>query len=176
MNIYQRLHDQDRAQPLTFVQKNGPHYGGVNGEWDLWDIKWHRRFVAMAYSIASWSKDGHQVGSIAVSQDRREIVIGYNGYPSNIDDAYVVPNTDSELKRKFSIHAEANLMVNAHRSIRGWTVYSTFMPCLECAKMLTGAGIKRVCAPVWTQEQDDKYSFTDSLDLFTRANISVLLH
>lgn len=96
-----------------------------------------------------------QVGAIAV-KDNRIISIGYNGMPSGWDnvcedeivDEFSSRTPTKTLKTKPEvIHAEANLIAKlaaSHESGRDATLYVTHSPCIECAKLIYGAGIKTI--------------------------------
>ncbi|MEG2513754.1 MAG: deaminase, partial [Bacteroidaceae bacterium] len=49
----------------------------------------------------------------------------------------------------------------------GSTLYITASPCIECAKLIIQAGIKRVV-------YSEKYRLEDGLELLKRANIEVI--
>ena len=69
------------------------------------------------------------------------------------------------------LHAEANAITKIARSgnnSEGATLYVTDSPCIECAKLIIQAGIKRV---VYARD----YRLTDGIDLLRRANIEVEL-
>ena len=68
------------------------------------------------------------------------------------------------------LHAEANAITKIARSGNnsdGATLYVTDSPCIECAKLIIQAGIKRV---IYGRE----YRLTDGIDLLRRANIEVI--
>ena len=74
--------------------------------------KWDIRFVRIAKEVAEWSKDpSTQVGAIAV-KNRKIIATGYNGFPKGIEDIRTRLH-DRELKLKFTVHAEKNMIYNA---------------------------------------------------------------
>jgi dCMP deaminase len=119
--------------------------------------KWNLRYFSLALEVATWSKDPNkQVGAVCVSPDKRSMVVGYNGLPVGIADSDKVLN-DKELKNKLMVHAEANCIVNSNHSVRGWTMHVTKAPCLDCAKLLINARMKRVVCPNpggnWMDEQ-----------------------
>jgi dCMP deaminase len=106
--------------------------------------KWDRRFLDMAHTIASWSKDpSTKVGAVIVNQRHRLVSVGYNGFPAEVED------TDErydnrELKYKMVVHAERNAIDNAERSVDGCTIYTTLPPCCTCAGGIITKGIKEV--------------------------------
>ena len=69
-----------------------------------------------------------------------------------------------------SVHAEANAITKIARSnnsSEGATMYVTASPCIECAKLIIQAGIKRVV-------YSEKYRLEDGLELLKRAGIEVI--
>lgn len=106
--------------------------------------KWDIRFLRLAREVASWSKDpSTQVGAVLVSPDRHDVFFGYNGFPKRLEDNEErLKNRD--LKLLYTIHAEMNAILNAKRSVDGFTAYTTFIPCDVCAIHLIQAGIDRI--------------------------------
>jgi dCMP deaminase len=123
--------------------------------------KWIDAFMDTAERFAQLSSAVRlQVGSVVV-KDNRIISIGYNGMPSGwtnvcedvVDVARDDPRYDynhftKELKTKDDvIHAEANAIMKLARdgeSGAGADVFVTHAPCIDCAKLIYGAGIKKV--------------------------------
>ena len=67
------------------------------------------------------------------------------------------------------LHAEANAITKIARSGNnsdGATLYVTTSPCIECAKLIIQAGIRRVI-------YGEKYRIEDGINLLKRANIDV---
>jgi len=107
--------------------------------------------VAEVYSQLSYARR-LKVGAIIV-KDNRVISIGYNGTPSGWDnDCEIVlkryENGKEELVTKPEvIHAEANAIAKLARSQESGEdsdMFITHAPCLECAKLIYTAGIKKV--------------------------------
>lgn len=102
------------------------------------------RYLKMA---AIWSENSYcvrrKVGALLV-KDKMIISDGYNGTPSGF------PNVceDSENRTlPYVLHAEANAITKvakSNNSSQGSTLYVTDAPCIECAKLIIQAGIKRV--------------------------------
>ena len=123
--------------------------------------KWDERFLDMAQMVASWSKDPNtQMGAVLVSQDKRHISVGYNGFPRGImDNARLY---DRDLKRQLMEHSERNAIYNCpwDPHLISTTIYVTGNPCLECAKAIVQSGIKRVVAlsyeflPLWKENME----------------------
>ncbi|MEL7569334.1 MAG: cytidine/deoxycytidylate deaminase family protein [Eubacteriaceae bacterium] len=106
-----------------------------------------------------------KVGAVIV-KDKRIIATGYNGAPSGLKHCYEIgclreklnipSGQNHELCR--GIHAEQNAIIQAAMygvSINEATIYVTCSPCVQCAKMIINAGIKRV---VYCGEYPDKLS------------------
>lgn len=99
-------------------------------------------------------------------KDKMIISDGYNGTPSGFEN---VCEDDEGNTKAYVLHAEANAITKVARSANsseGATIYITASPCIECAKLIIQAGIKRV---VYSEE----YRITDGVDLLRRAGIEV---
>ncbi len=103
------------------------------------------------------------VGAIVVKDDRI-ISIGYNGMPAgwenNCEDEVIVESDEKfvrTLKTKPEVlHAETNAIAKLARSNESGLngdLFVTHSPCLDCAKLIYQAGIKRVF--FGTQYRDD---------------------
>ena len=92
---------------------------------------------------------------------------GYNGTPSGFENE--CEDCDNKTKA-YVLHAEANAITKVARSNNssdGATLYVTASPCIECAKLIIQAGIKRV---VFTE----KYHNDDGIKLLERAEIDIV--
>lgn len=114
--------------------------------------KWIDAFMDTAERFAQLSSAKRlKVGSVVV-KDNRIISIGYNGMPSGWTNEceHVVQLSDDtiELKTKDEvIHAEANAISKLAKSgdrADGSSLFCTHAPCIHCAKLIYGAGIKKV--------------------------------
>lgn len=106
-----------------------------------------------------------KVGALIV-KNKMIISDGYNGTPSGFEN--VCENEDGHTKG-YVLHAEANAITKvakSNNSSDGATLYVTAAPCLECAKLIIQAGIKRVV-------YQDEYRVMDGIDLLLRAGIEV---
>ena len=126
-----------------------------------------QRYLRMA---RIWAENSYcqrrKVGALVV-KDKMIISDGYNGTPSGFEN--VCEDADNVTK-PYVLHAEANAITKLARSNNnsdGSTLYITDSPCIECAKLIIQAGIKRV---VFAQ----KYRLVDGLELLQRANIELL--
>jgi dCMP deaminase len=115
--------------------------------------KWIDAFMDTAERFAQLSSAKRlHVGAVVV-KDNRIISIGYNGMPSGWDntceeiievheDGGVVTKTKDEV-----IHAEANAISKLAKSGDSGDkadLFCTHAPCVHCAKIIYGAGIKKV--------------------------------
>lgn len=131
--------------------------------------------VADIYAALS-SATRLKVGAIVV-KDNRVVSIGYNGTPagwSNECEDMVVSDVNSQIiyttkTKPEVIHAEANAIAKLARtneSGQDADMFITHAPCLECAKLIYGAGIKKV----YYRQQ---YRNTDGVDFLNKCSIGV---
>lgn len=126
-----------------------------------------RRYLRMA---RIWAENSYcvrrQVGAIIV-KNSMIISDGFNGTPSGFEN--ICEASDGTTK-PYVLHAEANAITKVARSNNssdGATLYVTASPCLECAKLIIQAGIKRVVF-------NELYRMSDGIDLLERAKIEVV--
>ena len=126
-----------------------------------------RRYLRMA---RIWAENSYcnrrQVGALIV-KDKSIISDGYNGTPSGFEN---ICEDDQGVTKKYVLHAEANAITKVAASTNncsGATVYVTASPCIECAKLIIQAGIKRV---VYSEE----YHLRDGIELLQHAGVEVL--
>lgn len=84
-----------------------------------------------------------RVGALIV-KDHRIVSIGYNGMPAGWTND--CEGSDGLTKPEV-IHAEANAIIKMARdgeSGKGAVIFCTHAPCIECAKLIYGAGIRQV--------------------------------
>ena len=129
--------------------------------------KFDQRYLDMA---RIWAQNSYcqrrQVGALVVKQGMI-ISDGYNGTPSGFEN---ICEDEAGVTKPYVLHAEANAITKLARSSNnsdGSTIYITASPCIECAKLIIQAGIKRVV-------YGEKYRLTDGIDLLERAGIEVV--
>jgi dCMP deaminase len=115
--------------------------------------KWIDAFMDTAERFAQLSSAKRlQVGAVVV-KDQRIISIGYNGTPAGwtneCEYEFVDPQTKvrSNVTKDEVIHAEANAIAKLARdgeSGLGTDLFCTHAPCIQCAKIVYGAGVKKV--------------------------------
>ena len=124
------------------------------------------RYLRMA---RVWAENSYckrrRVGALVV-KEKMIISDGYNGTPSGFEK---ICEDENGITKPYVLHAEANAITKLARSGNnsdGSTLYVTASPCIECAKLIIQAGIKRVV-------YGEKYRLTEGIDLLRRANIEV---
>ena len=137
--------------------------------------KWIDAFMDTADRFAQLSSAVRlKVGAVVV-KDNRIISIGYNGMPAgwtNVCEKKVWDKTgDYELKTKDEvIHAEANAILKLARdgeSGNGASLFCTHAPCIDCAKLIYGAGISNFY-------YRNTYRNIDGIDFLNKCSINVL--
>jgi dCMP deaminase len=116
---------------------------------------WDEYFIEITRQVAKRSTClRRQVGAVIV-RDKRILSTGYNGAPSGFPHCEQtgclrarlgIPSGErQEICR--GLHAEQNAIIQAALhgvSVAGADIYTTFQPCITCAKMIINAGIRRV--------------------------------
>ena len=117
-----------------------------------------------------WAENSYcerrKVGALVV-KDKTIISDGYNGTPSGFENKCEDSNN---VTHPYVLHAEANAITKLARSSNnsdGSTLYVTASPCIECAKLIIQAGIKKVVYA-------EKYRLTDGIDLLRLAGVEVI--
>jgi dCMP deaminase len=126
------------------------------------------RYMRMA---RIWAENSYclrrKVGALLV-KDKMIISDGYNGTPSGFEN---ICEDENDHTKPYVLHAEANAITKVARSnnsSEGATLYVTSSPCIECAKLIIQAGIRRVVFAEY-------YRDIDGIDLLNRAGIETLL-
>lgn len=106
-------------------------------------IKWDDRFLTLAEHISTWSKDpSTKVGAI-ITDGKRVVSLGYNGFPGGIKDDKRLK--DRSIKYQIILHAEENCLLYAKEDLSGKTIYTYPMfPCSRCCAKIIQSGIKRI--------------------------------
>ena len=130
-------------------------------------LKLDERYLRMA---RIWAENSYcrrrQVGALVV-KNKMIISDGYNGTPTGFEN---VCEDENNVSKPYVLHAEANAITKLARSGNnsdGATIYITASPCIECAKLIIQAGIKRVV-------YGEKYRLTDGIELLQRAGVDVV--
>ncbi len=135
---------------------------GDNNKQALLDMRYLK--MAAIWSLNSYCKR-RKVGALLV-KDKMIISDGYNGTPSGFEN---ICEDENNQTKPYVLHAEANAITKVAKSgnsSEGATMYVTSSPCLECAKLIIQAGIRRV---VYTEN----YRSEDGISLLKRAGIEI---
>jgi dCMP deaminase len=136
--------------------------------------KWDRRFMRLAAEARSWAKhpEGGGVGACIVSADRRLFSLGYSGLPRGLLDTEARLE-DREYLDHHVVHAELNAILNAGRSVQGWTLYTTKAPCSHCCSAMIQAGIATVVSPPPDRSSRWYRSQLEGADALREAGVNV---
>jgi dCMP deaminase len=125
-----------------------------------------KRYLEMA---RIWAQNSYckrrQVGALIV-KERMIISDGYNGTPAGFEN---ICEDDNNKTKPYVLHAEANAITKvakSNNSSEGATLYITTSPCMECAKLIIQAGIRRVVFC-------DSYHSKEGVELLQKAGIEV---
>ena len=136
--------------------------------------KWIDAFMDTAERFAQLSSAVRlKVGAVVV-KDNRIISIGYNGTPAGWTNEceHQVQGADDSVYLKTKdevIHAEANAVAKLARagdSGLGASLFCTHAPCVQCAKLIYGAGINKVY-------YRNSYRNDDGIEFLNKCNIDV---
>jgi dCMP deaminase len=137
--------------------------------------KWLDAFMDTAERFAQLSSAKRlQVGAVVV-KDNRIISIGYNGMPAGWTNeceelVYRIAEEPILKTKDEVIHAEANAIVKLARdgeSGSGSVMFCTHAPCVQCAKLIYGAGISKMF-------YRDAYRDNNGLDFLTATGVEVI--
>ena len=126
------------------------------------DVRYLR--MAMIWAENSYCKR-RQVGALIV-KNQMIISDGYNGTPSGFEN---VCEDENDVTKPYVLHAEANAITKvaaSNNNSKESTIYITSSPCIECAKLIIQAGIKRVVF-------SEKYHTEEGINLLERAGITI---
>ena len=126
-------------------------------------------YLRMAYEWSALSLARRKKVGCLIVKDGAIISDGFNGTPQGFDnDCEYWLNGDWHTKPEV-LHAESNAITKLARSTLssvGATMYITCAPCIDCAKLIIQAGIKRVVFR-------EVYRNLDGLLLLNNASIQI---
>jgi dCMP deaminase len=140
---------------------------------------WDEYFINISREVGKRATCDRGRSGAVIVKDKRILCTGYVGAPVGLDHCdeighlyktvYRADGTKSEHCVR-TTHAEMNAIVQAARygiSINGATIYCRMTPCLDCAKAIINAGIKRVvCEKIYHAGQD-------SIEFFKAAGLEL---
>lgn len=142
-------------------------------------LSWDQYYLDIAEVVARRSSCiKRHIGALIIV-DNRIVSTGYNGTPRgtrNCNDGGCARCADTSVQSGNKLteclcsHAEENAIVQAAYhgvSIKGGVLYTTFSPCLWCAKMIINAGIMAViCRKEYAQS---------SIELLNAADVQLTM-
>ena len=113
--------------------------------------------MAKKYADEGSKDPSTKVGCVIVRPDKTPCSWGTNGFPQGIADTEERLN-DRATKLDLTIHAEMNALLFAPERVVGYTIYTTFAPCIRCAVNIIQAKLSRCVFitsdnPRWKEEQ-----------------------
>ena len=106
-------------------------------------LAWDEYFMSVAYLITARSTCHRLHVGCVIVKDNRILSSGYNGFLPKAPHKSFVRNNHEQA----TVHAEQNAITDcAARGVmvKGATAYITHYPCINCAKILLAAGIKKI--------------------------------
>ena len=116
---------------------------------------WDQYFMNIAKVVASRSNCMKRKVAAIIVKDKRVISTGYNGTPRGTRNCNEggcprcnsLASSGTNLEECLCSHGEENAIVQASYhgvSLKDAVIYTTFAPCLQCAKMIINSGISEV--------------------------------
>lgn len=117
-----------------------------------WDHVWMKVADAVAdRSLCSRAK----VGTVVVTSDNRVASVSFNGAPDAFDcqgrpcvewcERAMSGDTSPSYGTCSAVHAESNALTRSNwTEIQGGTIYTSAATCINCARLVVAAGLKRV--------------------------------
>ena len=91
---------------------------------------------------------------------------GFNGTPTGFDNRC---EGDSNETHWYVLHSEANAILKCAKngiSCKGGTMYLTYSPCKDCAKLIFQSGISRLV-------YNEKYRDNSGIDFLKESNVDI---
>lgn len=128
---------------------------GLSAQFKSTRPTWDEYFMSIAKQVASRSNCMKRKVAAIIVKDKRLISTGYNGTPRGTKNCNEggcprcnsFAQAGSKLDECYCAHGEENAIVQAAYhgiSVKGGVLYTTFVPCLYCARMIINAGIEEV--------------------------------
>ena len=139
---------------------------------------WDQYFMNIAKVVASRSNCMKRKVAAIIVKDKRVISTGYNGTPRGTRNCNEggcprcnsLASSGTNLEECLCSHGEENAIVQASYhgvSLKDAVIYTTFAPCLQCAKMIINSGI---CEVIYNMDYPLNQT---AFQLFSEAGIFV---
>jgi dCMP deaminase len=140
---------------------------------------WDEYFMNIAKVVASRSNCIKRKVAAIIVKDKRVISTGYNGTPRGTRNCNEggCPRCNSlalsgtNLEECLCSHGEENAIVQASyhgASLKDAIIYTTFAPCLQCAKMIINSGIREVIYNMDYPLNDTAFHLLNEAGVFVR--------
>lgn len=137
-------------------------------------LSWDSYFMNIAILASLRSKDTTKVGAVIV-HDRKILGVGYNGFPSGVDESKLPTNRIGALqdvKYAYTVHAELNAILNTvQHNISGSSLYVTLFPCCRCMSTIIQKRISEVIYLSDKHHNDPEY--IASRKLLSLSNVKI---
>ena len=108
------------------------------------EMRYNKKYLEIAEKISELSHANRKKVGCIIVKDTVIISDGFNGTPTGFENKC----EDSEgVTKWYTLHAEANAiakLAQSNESSKDAELFCTYLPCLECAKLIHQAGIKKV--------------------------------
>jgi dCMP deaminase len=144
---------------------------------------WDETWMAVADTVAQRALCSRaQIGAVIIDTNNRVCATGYNGpaatYKVEGECINWCPRAqgktalDNMYDECPSIHAEGNALLYVDRSsVEGGTIYVTAPPCMQCAKLISNSGLKKVVARMREEDSHRKPEYV--ISYLNKCGISV---
>ncbi|HSJ59089.1 MAG TPA: cytidine/deoxycytidylate deaminase family protein [Anaerolineae bacterium] len=108
---------------------------------------WDDYFMQITFQVARRATCPRASVGAVIVRDKRILTTGYNGAPAGLPHCTEVGCLIVNNHCVRVLHAEQNAIIQGALhgvDVSGSTLYVTHQPCLNCAKMIINAGIRRV--------------------------------
>src|SRR5262245_33782678 len=140
---------------------------------------WDEYFMNIAKVVASRSNCIKRKVAAIIVKDKRVISTGYNGTPRGTRNCNEggcprcnnLAKAGTALDECLCSHGEENAIVQASYhgvSLKDAVIYSTFAPCLQCAKMIINSGIREVVYNTDYPLNDSAFKLFQEAGMFIR--------
>jgi dCMP deaminase len=135
---------------------------------------WNDYFMSIAYLVSTRATCNRKhVGAVLVKENRI-IATGYNGSPAGLphcdDVGHEIKNIEGRDSCIRTLHAESNAIDFAGLEAEDCTLFTTVIPCYDCAKRIVNAKIRRVFYDEFYQSRSTELV----AQLFKTADIPLL--
>jgi dCMP deaminase len=108
---------------------------------------WDEYFMQITLQVARRSTCPRAAVGAVIVREKRILTTGYNGSPQGLPHCTEVGCLMVNGHCVRTLHAEQNAIIQGALhgvDVSGSTLYVTHQPCLNCAKMIINAGVRRV--------------------------------